>query len=234
MKTLLPILSILLLLSCDKTTYRMQNFEVHGIDVSRYQSFINWGKIQKQGIHFAFAKATEGINHKDSTFQRNWLEMRKVGIKRGAYHFFRPAISAELQAQNFINFVEMKSGDLPPVLDVEVINGVSKTELLNGIRTWLFQIEINYNIKPIIYTNQDFFNEYISGHFEDYPIWIARYNSWWKPNLRKNKKWHFWQYGNRGKLEGINGNVDFNVFKGTLSELEELCLPPQMIISLKQ
>lgn len=233
MRLLLSILFLFLLFSCNNTTTRLDTFDVHGIDISRYQSIINWEKIWEQDIHFAFAKATEGKEHKDTTFQRNWLEMKRVGIKRGAYHFFRPTISATVQAQNFIKFVDIEGGDLPPVLDVEVTDGVSKTELLDGIRAWLFQVEINYDIKPIIYTNQDFFNEYIAGHFEDYPIWIARYSSWRKPRLDSNQKWHFWQYGNKGKLEGIEGNVDFNVFKGSLNELEELCLPQSMVISMK-
>lgn len=233
MRLLLYISITIVLFSCDKTTYRLQDFEVHGIDVSRYQSYINWEKVLNQDIHFAFAKATEGVSHRDSTFLRNWLEMKRVGMKRGAYHFFRPSISAELQAQNFINFVEMEMGDLPPVLDVEVVNGVSKSEMLNGIRTWLFQVEINYNIKPIIYTNQDFYNKYISGNFEDYPIWIARYSSWRKPNLKANQEWDFWQYGNRGRLDGIEGNVDFNVFKGNYDELEDLCLKVPEMISMK-
>ena len=233
MRLLLPISTFLFLLSCNQTTERLDEFDVHGIDISRYQSYIHWEKIWEQDIHFAFAKATEGMEHRDTTFQRNWLEMKRVGIKRGAYHFFRPTISATVQAQNFINFVEMEGGDLPPVLDVEVTDGVSKTELLDGIRTWLFQVEINYNIKPIIYTNQDFFNDYIAGNFEDYPIWIARYSSWRKPKLDTKQEWDFWQYGNRGRLEGIEGDVDFNVFKGSLTELEELCLPQSMVISMR-
>lgn len=233
MRLLIPISLLFLLFSCNNPTQRLDDFEVHGIDISRYQSFINWEKIWEQDIHFAFAKATEGREHRDTTFIRNWLEMKRVGIKRGAYHFFRPTISASLQAQNFINFVEIEGGDLPPVLDVEVTDGVSKTALLDGIRTWLFQVEINYNIKPIIYTNQDFFNEYIAGNFEDYPIWVARYSSWRKPCLHSKQDWHFWQYGNRGRLEGIEGDVDFNVFKGSFEELEDLCLPQNMVISMR-
>ena len=114
---------------------------------------------------------------------------------------------------------------MPPVLDVEVLDGVSKTILINGIRTWLYQIEIRYNVKPIIYTNLKFYNKILAGHFNDYPVWIARY-SFREPILASGRDWHFWQYGNRGRIKGVFGNVDFNVFNGTELDLERLCLAP--------
>ncbi|MEZ4982774.1 MAG: GH25 family lysozyme [Saprospiraceae bacterium] len=62
----------------------------------------------------------------------------------------------------------------------------------------------------------------MAGHFAQYPIWIARYNDK-LPELDKGKNWDFWQYGNRGKMKGIEGYVDFNVFNGTYENLESLC-----------
>jgi lysozyme len=157
--------------------------------------------------------------------------MQRVGIKRGAYHFFRPALSAYNQAGNFTAWVEMESGDLPPVLDVEVLDGVSKIELINKVRTWLFLVEIKCNIKPIIYTNQKFYNKHLAGYFSDYPIWIARYSSWRKPHLKARRDWTFWQYGDKGQLNGIKGPVDFNVFRGNIFELYELSLAEHMVLS---
>jgi lysozyme len=133
-------------------------------------------------------------------------------------------VPAAAQASNFLNWIKLDDGDLAPVLDVEVLDGVSPVALRAGIQTWLDMVEENYKIKPIIYTYQKFFNNYLAGHFPDYPIWIARYSSWRSPNLSAGNQWSFWQYGNKGRLQGINGDVDFNVFRGDLAELDNYCL----------
>lgn len=219
--------------ACDQHTTRRYDYVVHGIDISHYQSFVNWDTVAAQDIHFAFVKATEGLMMSDTMFCHNWTEMKRVGLKRGAYHFYRPTISAREQADNFSRLVEMEYGDMPPVLDVEVLDGVSKTILINGIRTWLYQIEIRYNVKPIIYTNLKFYNKILAGHFNDYPVWIARY-SFREPILASGRDWHFWQYGNRGRIKGVFGNVDFNVFNGTELDLERLCLTPNNNIILSE
>lgn len=222
---------VVLLLSCNRPTIRMNDYAVHGIDISHHQQHIDWDKISNQNIHFAFAKATEGMTHVDTLFCHNWEEMNRVGILRGAYHFFRPKFSAVLQAENFVEMVEMEYGDLPPVLDVEVTDDVSATEMLNGIQIWLAIVEQKTKMTPIIYTNQKFFNKYLANHFPNNLIWIARYNSLFDPHLVNDTEWQFWQYGNRGRLDGIAGDVDFNVFNGTLDELESLCYREPMILS---
>ncbi len=219
-----------LLFSCEQETIRLQDYEVHGIDVSHYQSRIEWDSVVAQDIHFAFVKATEGISLRDSLHRRNWEEMKRVGIHRGAYHFFRPTFSAELQARNFFETVEIEYGDLPPVLDVEVLDGTSKTHLITGIRTWLYLAEIQFGAKPILYTNLKFYNKFLAGHFDEYPIWIARYNDR-EPSLACGRDWQFWQYGNQGRISGIEGYVDFNVFNGSHEELRNLCLAPPAILS---
>lgn len=219
-----------LILSCNTVTERMPHFEVHGIDVSHYQSRVNWDTIAQQNIDFAFVKATEGESHADSLFCNNWYGIKRVGMKRGAYHFFRPRTSVLKQAQNFMDNVQLELGDLPPVLDIEVADGASKELIVESVKIWLEIIEHHYRIKPIIYTNLNFYNRYIADDFQNYPIWIARYNTK-KPHLANGKDWQFWQYGDRGELKGIDGFVDFNVFRGSLLELETLCLSNNPIYS---
>ena len=215
---------LIILTACNEQTVRKQGYEVHGIDVSHYQKEINWEKVASQDIQFAFIKATEGETYKDTFFCENWSGMKAANIKRGAYHFFRPTLSAELQAANFIETAELGHGDFAPVLDIEVTDGVSQQELLEKIDTWLTLVENHFKVKPIIYTYQKFFNKHLADRYDDHPIWIARYSSWRNPNLSSDQEWQFWQYGNKGKLRGINGPVDFNIFKGTKDELEQFCL----------
>lgn len=214
----------LFMFACDGPTDRKQGFEVHGIDVSHYQKKVDWKRVASQGIDFAFIKATEGETYKDSFFCENWAGMKAAGVKRGAYHFFRPTLSAEAQAINFIEMADLRNGDFVPVLDVEVIDGVSPEKFLQQMDEWLLIVEDHFKVKPIIYTYQNFYNKHLAGHYEGYPVWIARYSSWRKPRLRANQDWQFWQYGNKGQLAGINGPVDFNVFNGTKNDLDSFSI----------
>jgi len=214
---------LLLFYSCNPITERMNGFQVHGIDLSHHQTRVSWPTIADQNISFAFVKATEGETHTDSLFHHNWQQLKKVGILRGAYHFFRPGKSALHQALNFIHSVKMEVGDLPPVVDIEVADGVADATTILRLSSFLNIIEAHYGIRPIIYTNQKFYSRYISGHLEDYPLWIARYGKA-GPRLDYGQRWTFWQYGNRGRLAGINGDVDLNVFHGTQEELAKLCM----------
>jgi lysozyme len=217
--------------ACESDTVRIKGYEVHGIDLSHYQSNVNWERVAAQGISFAFVKATEGKQHTDVLFTQNWTQMQAHGIKRGAYHFFRPSVDGEVQAKNFINSVEMSYGDLPPVLDIEVEDDLPREVIIREMKAWLYWVELKYSIKPIIYTHYKFYNKFIVGEFDKYPIWIAKYGGE-PPRLGTGVKWWFWQYGNRGKLDGIDGYVDFNVFHSTREELDRISLSGAMLSGL--
>lgn len=200
-------------------------YEVHGIDVSHYQELIDWSdvasmKISGITLQFAFIKATEGDEKVDSFFEYNWKESKRNKLLRGAYHFYRPNINSRLQAQNFINTVKMKAGDLPPVLDIEVTGKYSMNNTRQGLKNWLKIIENHYGVKPIIYTNLNYYKKHLAGHFEDYPLWIAQYG---RADITLNtNQWTFWQYSDQGQVNGIGGNVDFDAFNGNFKELKKL------------
>jgi len=206
--------------ACRTPTERMEGYEIYGIDVSHYQEAVDWDVVASQSIDFVYIKASEGQEMKDHRFIENWEALGKQPIKRGAYHFFRPTINVRKQADNFIGLVQVKKGDLPPALDVEVLDDASPEKLREGVQIWLKAVEKAYGIPPVIYTNQDFYNDHLHGHFNEYPLWIARYNKRRQPRLKNKKTWTFWQYGNRGRLDGIDGNVDFNVFYGDSTNLK--------------
>lgn len=203
------------------------NYTIHGIDVSRYQQHINWDLVKAMNvagvqINFAFIKATEGNGDADVYFGRNWRKAKNAGMIRGAYHFFIASKDGTVQARNFIGKVKLQAGDLPPVLDVEQTYGVNKQVLQQRVKAWLYATELAYGIRPIIYTNVDFYKKYLAGEFDDYPLWAAHYLQPNEPRI--NRSWHFWQHSERGKVSGIAANVDFNVFKGDSTEFAELLL----------
>jgi lysozyme len=203
------------------------NYRIHGIDVSKYQQRIDWEsvkemKVEDVWISFAFIKATEGNNNKDVFFKRNWKHCKDVMLSRGAYHFFIGTKSGKTQAENFIKHVELESGDLPPVLDVEQSNGVPGDKLRQRVKEWLITVENHYGIRPIIYTNVDFYKFYLKDEFDDYPLWVAHYLQKERPRIYR--KWHFWQYSELGRVNGIASKVDFNVFNGDSTEFKKLLI----------
>lgn len=192
-------------------------YTIHGIDVSKYQDIIAWEEVKEMKVGsirvgFTFMKATEGIGNKDPQFKRNWKKAKDNNIARGAYHFFIASKDGKLQAENFIKRVEIEPGDLPPVLDVEQLNGVSAAQLRKEVRKWLETTENYYKVTPIIYTNVDFYEQYLGNEFDKYPLWAAHYYEEEQPRIRRN--WLFWQHNDQGRVNGIIPKVDFNVFNG--------------------
>lgn len=202
------------------------NYTIHGIDVSRYQQLINWADVKNMQVEnikigFAFIKATEGVDKVDAQFERNWLHAEEENIPKGAYHYFIANKSGVAQANNFIQIVKLKQGDLPPVLDVEDANG-SVPDIQQKIKDWLQKVEEQYHVKPIIYTNIFFYNKYLKGVFDDYPFWIAHYLQPGKPGI--DRAWTFWQHSEGGHVNGIKTTVDFNVFSGDSAEFKNLLI----------
>jgi lysozyme len=204
-----------------------KGYTVHGIDVSKHQGKIDWKRVSqmnKNGIQisFVFIKATEGITRQDSRFETNWKQADQHGLLRGAYHFYYPSRDADKQADNFINVVKLSEGDLPPVVDIEYSNGKSAKKICDDLKVFLGRLEKQYGIKPIIYTNINFYNTYLIDSFDEYPLWIAGYFDHDRFYNEFNTPWILWQHSERGKVDGISGNVDFNVFKGSLDKLKKL------------
>ncbi|WP_266366897.1 glycoside hydrolase family 25 protein [Tellurirhabdus rosea] len=209
------------------------DYRIHGIDVSHHNKKINWEKVQAMRaegldgqdvrLQFVFIKATEGATLVDRHFKQNWREAGKVGLKRGAYHFYHPRRDPEKQARNFIKTVTLESGDFAPVLDFELDRGIPHDKLIADLKTWLDLVEDEYGVKPIIYTNSHFYRMYIAGHLDNYPLWIADYS---REHLRdyREKPLYFWQHNKGGAVSGIRGPVDFNVFLYDSARMQEICL----------
>ena len=201
------------------------NYTIHGIDVSKYQDVIDWSSVKDMKVgnvqmSFAFIKATEGLGNEDAYFQRNWKKTKDAGLARGAYHFFLATKSGKAQAENFINSVELMPGDMPPVLDIEQTYGVSPEKLRARAKEWLQTIQDHYHVMPIIYTNVDFYKQYLKDDFDGYPLWIAHYLQKERPSIYRD--WAFWQHSEAGRVNGIVTRVDFDVFNGDSAEFRKL------------
>ncbi|UCG61035.1 MAG: glycoside hydrolase family 25 protein [Candidatus Zixiibacteriota bacterium] len=191
-------------------------YPVRGIDVSHHQSEIDWDQVALHEFDFVYMKATEGIGFKDKQFARNWEEASRVGIVKGAYHFFsfcKPGIE---QARNFIATVPVEPNTLPPAIDFEFGGNCSsppeKQEILKELTDFIREIETAYGVVPILYVTYPAYDHYLAGELPGYHVWI--HDKFWTPKLSDGRAWTFWQYANRGRVKGISGPCDLNVFSG--------------------
>jgi len=206
-----------------------EGYEIHGIDISHHQGDIDWDELREKGminetpIRFIMIKATEGATKIDDNFEDNFYQAREYGFTRGAYHFYSVHSPAKQQANFFINKVKLEKGDLPPVLDVEhKPKNQTDEEFKASVLEWLEIVERHYGVKPIIYTYYKFKLQYLSDPvFDEYPYWIAHY---YVNEVEYEGPWKFWQHTDVGKLPGIKGNVDFNIYNGSFYDLRKLTI----------
>lgn len=204
-----------------------EGYEIHGIDISHYQGEIDWEQlreamIERCPVRFIVIKATEGSNQLDNSFNDNFYQARENGFIRGAYHFWSTKTSARSQADYFLKQVHLEDGDLPPVLDIEKKGNISVKDFQINVLTWLRIVEKHYGVKPIIYTYYKFKMDYLNDSvFNEYPYWIAHY---YVEKVQYHGKWKFWQHTDCGRLPGIKGYVDFDIYNGSYYDLRKLTI----------
>lgn len=206
--------------------------QVYGIDVSYWQGNILWNQLrlpcEKDGsvsgkipaplyqrpVQFAFIRATKSGDIVDSLYLRNYQEAKQLGIPCGAYHFLTDTISGKVQAELFLSHVQFQSGDLPPVLDVEI----DSPDIVAKAKEWLEIVEGSCGVKAIIYTNMHVYSTRIKKDpvLSTRDLWLAQPNGG-KPEMNCL----FWQFTHKGHVCGIIDNVvDINLFNGTSEELK--------------
>lgn len=193
---------------------------VQGIDVSAWQGDINWAKARAAGTRFAFIKATEGGDHIDPKFLENWEGAKAAGVARSAYHFLYWCRPAHEQALWFMLNVPADPDALPPVLDVEwnthsktCPKKISREKALEKIKAMLVAMESHTGKKPIIYTDPLFHREVLEGELTEYHFWLRSVAA--EPQDKyADRRWTFWQFTTTGKVPGVAGKVDRNVYGG--------------------
>jgi lysozyme len=191
-------------------------YPVRGIDISHHQGAINWEQVKRNGIDFVYMKATEGGDHKDREFPDNWRAASRIGLVKGAYHFFTFCTPGSEQAANFIATVPREPNTLPPAIDCEFSGNCKarpkKETVAKELTVFIRAIEKRYGQSPIFYVTYDSYEAYIKGAFPAYHVWIR--DIYAKPQISDRLYWTFWQYANRGHVKGIRGLVDLDVFNG--------------------
>ncbi|MHA3059030.1 glycoside hydrolase family 25 protein [Acinetobacter sp. ANC 4636] len=225
-RTLTATLVVLLLCSISLVLLQNQPAEaqdhpVQGFDVSHHQGKIDWKKISPHKYQFVYLKATEGGDYQDPSFQQNWLKAREQGLNVGAYHYYRLCREAKIQAANFIATVPNKADALAPVIDLEYdancLQNSTQEQLLKQIQVMEQLLHQHYGKPPIIYTSKTFYHIVLMGHMPHNALWIRDYDEAY-PKLKDQHGWMFWQYTQKGHIEGIQQPVDLNAYAGSMAQ----------------
>jgi lysozyme len=196
--------------------------KVIGIDVSEFQGNVDWEEVEileeKYPVQFVFIRATAGNDRVDRQFKQNWKGAKENKIMRGAYHYYRPNENSIEQANLFIKTVKLQKGDLPPVLDIERLpKNQPLDSLKKGLKRWLNKVEEHYKVRPIIYTGERYYGDFLKEEFSEYLFWIANYN-FYREKIEDD--WLFWQFTEKASLPGIKHRVDVNIYNGDLEQLQ--------------
>lgn len=206
-----------------------------GVDVSKWQRpggvALKWDEVAASGQKFAFIKATDGVEGDQKYFLEDSIAAAKAGLYVGSYHKAHPDRSATAQADQYVEALQQRDEQistdktLPPVLDIELDNGLNPTQLQKWTKDFLERVEEKTGETPMIYTYRWFWQNPMgnSTDFTDYPLWLAAYEDSAPTSLPGGwESMAFWQRSSTGRVDGIPTNVDEDVFNGTETELQQL------------
>lgn len=198
-----------------------ENHGVKGIDVSSYQGDIDWRQVRNDGVRYAFIRLGyrgygTGVMMTDEYFEKNYKEARDAGVKVGVY-FYSQAISiaeAKEEADYVLDVLDGRELDFPIAFDIEgapnasartagmtpamttaVVNAFCKRVEAEGYDTIL------YTYTRYLFTNMEIAN------LQNHKLWIAQY---YKVPFYPYR-FQIWQYSSKGRVNGINGDVDLNI-----------------------
>ena len=208
---------------------------IEGIDVSHWQETIDWVKVKNAGKKFAYLKATETTNFLDNKYATNRAQAKANGIKVGAYHFARPGTNANdavNEATWFIKNAAPVSGELIPVLDLEVTGGLTDSQLEAWAKAFMDRVYALTGVRGAIYTSPSFWSSNVGNSTKlavaGYKVlWVAHWTTGSAPTVPgsnwNGNGWTFWQYTSSGSVNGISGRVDLNRYR--FSDLGKVLIP---------
>ena len=191
--------------------------EIKGIDVSSYQGKPDWAKVEKVGYKFAILRVHQktGI---DGSFEYNYKGCKSNGILIGGYKYSYALTPAQAidEAEDVIAALNGRGLDFPVFYDLEWPNQrkLGKQAIENIAVAFLTRIK-KAGYKVGIYCNLDWYNNVLSDTLKKYDCWIARYPASDNGSVQERLRPSVgvgWQYSSKGKVPGINGSVDMNVF----------------------
>lgn len=201
--------------------YCLRADSYEGVDVSAFQGDIDWTQVKKSGIDFAMIRLGyrgygTGKLVEDEYARQNLAGAAQAGLAVGAY-FYSQALNIEEVNEEILFMLEVLSDchlDMPIVLDWEIPTADARTANMDARTLTDMQLHFCEKMTELGYEPMIYFNWYQSSHLyylselEEYDFWLALYQD------RMTYPWkvEMWQYTDQGRVPGIYGNVDINVY----------------------
>jgi len=186
-----------------------------GIDVSHHQGPIDWPRVARAGIRFAYLKASEGTGFTDPRFAAHRAAAVRAGVTAAGYHYFQLCGDGTAQAEHFLAVLgDEQQPELPPAVDLELAGSCATPPpagaLLAEIREFLATVDDRLDTTTVVYLYPEFEDRFgFADDLADHPQWVRRLGG--RPPERD---WAVWQYDDRGSVPGVSGEVDRN--RGTI------------------
>ena len=191
----------------------------YGLDVSHWQGTINFEKVKNTDrVDFMIIRAGQGTTIKDKKFEYNYSEAKKYNIPIGVYLYAtaQNVNEAKAEANYLLNLISGKSFELPIFYDVEAHETLEKSTITNMCNAF-YSIIKNAGYKPGIYASKYYLMYKIDVNKlpTDCSIWVASYGknngAVPKDTYKYNGNFDIWQFTSTGKIDGIDGDVDFDL-----------------------
>lgn len=195
------------------TTLQISYANMKGIDVSVHNGNIDWNKVKNAGIAFAILRAGYGRleKQKDEKFEQNYAEAKASGIPIGAYWYSYAMTpeEAELEADVFLKVIKGKQFEFPVYFDLEEKKqfDLGKEKVSAIMRAFLEKVEkAGYFVG--LYGSASSLTTHTADDIKShYTIWLAH----WVDKTNYGGAYAVWQYSEKGKVDGISGNVDLDI-----------------------
>ena len=187
--------------------------DMKGIDVSVHNGDIDWGKVKTDGIDFAILRAGYGklASQKDQKFEQNYKNAKAVNLPVGAY-WYSYAMNeneARQEADVFLSVIKGKQFEMPVYFDLEEKKqfNLGKEKVSAIMRAFLEKVE-SAGYFTGLYGSASFLTTHTADDIKSrYTIWLAH----WVDQTNYSGAYAIWQYSSKGKVAGINGNVDLDI-----------------------
>ncbi len=204
-------------------------YALEGMDVSVFQGNIDFSAAQADGIEAVYIRASYGRSGVDAKFRQNAGAVARTGLHFGFYHFLEAsdAETARTEARHFAALIRSTGYDCRPVLDFEVDAALTSAQTSAVVRAFLTETEAILGVRPMLYVDVSNARR-MEPDLAVYPLWIAQYGVD-SPDLAFTpwRAYTGWQFSDRGRVAGVTGNVDRDVFTpGILLTGQELTPQP--------
>lgn len=188
--------------------------QYRGIDISEFQGEIDFEEVRRSGIEAVYIRVGAG-EYTDEYFSENYERAKAAGLKIGFYHYVtaRSVEEGRRQARFFASLAAGREPDMRLAMDFEYFGSLSVSQINAISEAYLDELTALTRREAVIYSDlSNARNIFSRALAEKYPLWAAQYGA---DEPSANGKWREWvgfQYTDEGRVGGIYGNVDRNIF----------------------